>query len=140
MCINYTFFYLWQFKLLNGKNKFTYKYCKSKIIIVTFPLLEMEAKTLQIFKLTIWLKIHYSFVTIISKHPWSCSISFTVPCPRLHTAYSSVFSFPLIGNRDFCSITFTLLTCPQTRHSCCVLGRRDSSRELKIHFFIVMEV
>ena len=105
MCINDTFFYLWQVKLLNGKNKFIYKYCKSKIITVTLHLLEVEVKTLQIFKLPIWLKIHYSFVTIMSKRPWSYSISCTAPCPRLHTAFSAIFSFSLIGNRDFRSIS-----------------------------------
>lgn len=72
---------------------------------MTFHLLEVEVKTLQIFKLLNWLKIHYSFVTRINKHLWSYSISCTAPCPRVHTAYSAMFSFSLIVNRDFCSIS-----------------------------------
>lgn len=72
---------------------------------MTFHLLEVEVKTLQIFKLPNWLKIHYSFVTRINKHLWSYSISCTAPCPRVHTAYSAMFSFSLIVNRDFCSIS-----------------------------------
>lgn len=46
-----------------------YRYCKSKIVVVTFHHLEVETKTLWIFKLPIRLKIHYSCVTITSKHP-----------------------------------------------------------------------
>lgn len=132
---------LYKFKLLNGKAKFPhfaeYKYCKNKSIAVASPPLEGKAQTPQLFEPPIWLKIHNSLGTPVSKQPCSPSPALL---PDTTLSFPSLVPFPCGWGQGFLQQHLRVVPCPHTGHVCPVLGRRDSSQELQIPFPTVMEV